>query len=62
MVEERAKRAMSTTLREPRISPASEGVVHRLDVVAVGIAHERTEVAGVVLRPHPRLVEHLGTQ
>ena len=32
----------------------------RLDVVAVGIAHERAVVVGVVLGPHPRLVQHLG--
>jgi len=33
---------------------------HRLDVVAVGVAHERAEVVLVVLGPHARLVKHLG--
>src|SRR4051794_3075023 len=30
-----------------------------LDVVAIGIADERAVVVGVVLRPHPGLVQHL---
>ena len=33
----------------------------RLDVVAVGVAHERAVVVGVVLGPHAGLVQHLGT-
>ena len=32
------------------------------DVVAVGVAHERAEVAGVVLRPQPRRVQRLGAR
>jgi len=32
-------------------------VEHGLDVVAIRVAHERTEVAGVILRPQPRLVQ-----
>jgi hypothetical protein len=34
----------------------------RLDVVAVGIAYESTEVPGVVFRPQPRLMQRLRTQ
>ena len=46
----------------PRVGPQPrEGslgeVADGLDVVAVGIAHERAEVVGVVLRPDPWLVE-----
>ena len=37
-------------------------VEHGLDVVAVGIADERTEVAGVVLRPQARRVQRLETE
>ena len=39
---------------------ATREVTNGLDVVAVGIAHERAVVAGVVLGPKPGLVEHLG--
>ena len=35
-------------------------MAHRLDVVAVGIADEGAEVGGVVLRPLPGSVQHLG--
>lgn len=34
--------------------------MHSLDVVAVGIADEDTEVAGVVFGPHPWLVQNFG--
>jgi len=36
-------------------------VADGLNVVAVGVAHESAVVLGVVLGPHTRLVEHLGT-
>ena len=34
------------------------GVADGFDVVAVGVAHERAVVGGVVLGPHAWLVEH----
>lgn len=37
-------------------------MAYRLDVVAVRITHERTEVAGVIFRPEPRRVQRLGTE
>lgn len=40
--------------------PSGGGVADGLDVVAVGVAHEGAVVVGVVLGPHPGLVEGLG--
>jgi hypothetical protein len=37
-------------------------VADYFDVVAVGVAHERSVVVGVVLGPDPRLVESLGAE
>jgi hypothetical protein len=35
---------------------AARPVKDRLDIVAIGVAYERAEVAGVILRPKPRSV------
>ncbi len=43
-------------------TPSLGAVADRLDVVAVGIAHERAVVAGVVLRPFARCVQNLCTR
>ena len=49
-------------VRDPHDDRCHSGqMAHGLDVVAVGVAHERAVVVGVVLGPHPRLVQHLGT-
>ena len=50
-------RVHDTTVR--RLTPA---VTDGLDVVAVGIAHERTEVRRVVLGEDARFVQHLRAQ
>ena len=47
-------------LARPAPRASLREVTDRLDVVAVGIAHERAVVVRVVLGPHPRLVQHLG--
>src|ERR1700730_4956660 len=44
--------AIPATLRAP--------VPDRLDVIAVRVAHERTEVTGVIFGPLPRLMQRLG--
>src|ERR1700743_836500 len=49
----------SSVLAIPLTLPA---VADGLGVVAVGSTHERTEVAGVIFRPQPRLVQRLGAQ
>ena len=43
--------ASASDLSRPAAGASPEGVVHRLDVVAVGVADESAEVARVVLRP-----------
>src|ERR1700740_675873 len=37
-------------------------VTDRFDAGADGVAHERTEVTGVIFRPQPRGMQRLGTQ
>jgi hypothetical protein len=36
-------------------------VIDRFDVIVVRIVHESPEVAGVIFRPKPRLMERFGT-
>ena len=50
--------ALPASLRGPSLGRVADG----LDVVAVGVAHERAVVVGVVLGPHPRFVQHLGAR
>ncbi len=49
-----------TAIHPERSAGRDERVVHGLDVVAVWVAHERTEVPVVVLGPDSWLVQNLG--
>ena len=56
------RQARPRRVTRPTPGASLREVTDRLDVVAVGIAHERAVVVRVVLGPHPRLVQHLGAR